>query len=122
MSIKIEDVEVKIGRFLRGGVLFAGAVIALGWLLNFSWSEDIFTKYRTYDPIPLQNFVQYYYNQGEWGYVLSYLGLGILISLPLLRVLLTGLLFLRTGERVLAAIAALVLVGLIVSFSLGITH
>jgi uncharacterized membrane protein len=43
----------------------------------------------------------------------------VLISLPVLRVLLTSILFLKMGDKILAAIAASVLLVLVLSFALG---
>lgn len=118
--MKIEQMELKIAGFLRYGVMFAGATIALGWLLMFKNSPTVFSDFKTYDQIPLQNFLIYHYNQGNWGQVLSYLGLSLLILLPLIRVLFTGFLFIRQKEYLLALIAGLVLLGLILSFTFGI--
>jgi uncharacterized membrane protein len=54
--------------------------------------------------------------------LLSYAGLIALISLPVLRVLLTMILFLKQKEYILAVVAALVLIGLFVSFTFGMEH
>lgn len=112
--------ELRIAKFLRLGVMVAGVMIALGWGVSFRSSSALFSQFKTYDQIPLQNFLLYHYNQGNWGLLLSYAGLSVLILLPLIRVFLTGLLFIRQKEHLLALIAGLVLIFLIISFTFGI--
>ncbi len=116
----LDHLEIKVAKFLRYGVLVAGTIIAIGWLTSFNSSEHFLEKYRQYDPIPLQNFLIYHYGQGEWGILTAYAGLAVLISLPLIRVFLTALLFLKSRDFTLAAIAGLVLLGLIISFTFGL--
>ncbi len=112
--------DLKISKFLRIGVLISGLLMAAGWLFNLKWDSNIFLNYQEYDPIPLQNFILYHYNQGQWASLISYAGLIVLILLPLIRVLLTGIIFIRQKEYLLAIIAATVLIALCLSFSLGI--
>lgn len=118
--MKIEQMEYKIASFLRYGVMVAGATIALGWIMSFNSSEAILAQFKTYDHIPLQNFLIYHYHQGNWGQLISYVGLTFLIFLPLIRVLFTGILFIKQKEYLLALIASLVLLGLFISFTFGI--
>jgi uncharacterized membrane protein len=119
---ELEEMELSISRFLRSGVLFAGVTIALGWLLNLRPDHRVFNDLKAYEHIPLRNVFIYHYGQGNWAFLFSYLGLGVLISLPLLRVLFTGLLFFRQKDHLLAVIAALVLLSLLFGFSLGMAY
>lgn len=112
--------EIRISKFLRGGVLFSGVLIAIGWAMSFKSSSAHFNQFKEYDQVALQNFLLYHYNQGNWGQLISYSGLTLLILLPLIRVFLTGLIFVRQKEHVLALVAGFVLLFLIISFSLGI--
>ena len=116
----IETLELKISKFLRWGVLFAAILMLIGWILQFKWSGNPFFHFEVYDQIPFSSQIFFHYRKEHWGHLLSYAGLIVLISLPLIRVLLTAILFLKQKEFALAIIAFLVLLGLIVSFTFGI--
>jgi uncharacterized membrane protein len=116
----IEKLELKIARFLRAGVVLSGLLMFAGWALQFKWSGNPFYFFDMYDPLPIQEIIRIYVRNENYGALLSYAGLGFLISLPIIRVLLTSILFARQKEYGLALIAAFVLIGLIVSMSLGI--
>ncbi|HXH76799.1 MAG TPA: DUF1634 domain-containing protein [Bacteriovoracaceae bacterium] len=122
MKEDMEHIELRISRFLRLGVMIAGLLIAIGWVFNLKLSGDLFSQFKTYDPIPLQNFWLYHYNQGNWSRLLCYVGLFSLISLPVIRVILTGILFFKQKDFLLAFFAGLVFLGLIISFSFGFQH
>lgn len=117
---KIESLELKIATFLRIGVIIAGIIMFAGWMSQFKLNGDPFFNFQTYDHIPLQDLIALHLRRGHWGALLSYLGLAALISLPLIRVLLTTILFLRQKEFALAFIALTVLMGLLFSMYLGI--
>lgn len=117
---ELENLELKISKFLRYGVLVSGFFLAIGWISNFSLTENPYEHFKFYDYLPLQDILQLYFRNKEWGVLISYVGLGLLISLPLIRVLLTAFLFIKQKEYQLAAIATLVLICLVVSFSFGI--
>lgn len=116
----IEELELKISKFLRFGVLLAGFVILVGWLFNFQWSENPFAEFAQYRHVQLADALMVYSQNGDWGSLISFIGLFILISLPIIRVFLTTLLLLKQKEFLLGFIALAVLVGLLISFSLGI--
>lgn len=116
----IESLELKIAKFLRIGVIIAGVIMFAGWMAQFKFNGDPFFNFQTYDHIPLQDLIGLHLHRQHWGALLSYLGLAALISLPLIRVLLTAILFLRQKEFALALIALTVLMGLIFSMYLGI--
>lgn len=116
----IASLELKIAKFLRGGVFLAGAVMFVGWIWKTKWSGNPFFNFEVYDRIPFKDMIQHHLYQGDWGTLVSYAGLLILISLPLIRVLLTAILFVKQKEYTLAGIALLVLSGLTASILLGI--
>lgn len=116
---EVERMELKISRFLRFGVIFSGVIIATGWVFSFKADYDPFENLRTYHRISLIDSFQIQFMLENWGRLIIYLGLMVLISLPVLRVLLSIVLFVKQKEKTMALIGATVLVGLILSFSLG---
>lgn len=116
----LESMELKIAKFLRVGVLVSGIIILIGWLISFKPEKDPFLPLQTYRPYGLIDRLQVHAMLSDWGPVITYLGLGLLISLPVLRVLLSTFLFIKQKEKLMALIGSLVMLGLITSFSLGI--
>lgn len=116
---EIENLELKISKFLRLGVIVAAIFMLIGWILKFKWQGNPFFHFEIYDQIPFERQFLFYFHKKDWGYLFSYLGLIVLISLPLIRVLLTAVIFLKQKEYHLALIAALVLAGLGASFMFG---
>jgi uncharacterized membrane protein len=117
---EIENLELKISKFLRVGVIFAGTLMLIGWVSQIRLDVNPFFHYQIYDSIPLSELIKFHIYRENWGVLLSYAGLGALISLPLIRVFLTAIIFLKQKEFALAMIAAVVLIGLLISMSLGI--
>lgn len=111
--------ELKISKFLRVGVLVSAALMLIGWLPRLKMQGNPFLSFTTYDPIPLQDLLEIHLKNNQWWALISYLGLFVLISLPIIRVTLTGILFYRRKEFLLSGIAFVVLIGLMISFSLG---
>lgn len=118
---KTYALELLIAKFLRYGVIACGLLISVGWLLNIKWSGDPFYVYRDYDPIPFWELVTHYIRSQNIGALICLVGLACLVSLPVWRVFLTGVLFMKQKERGLAVIAFIVFTLLIISFLLGIT-
>jgi uncharacterized membrane protein len=116
----LENLELKISKFLRLGVIVAGIFMLIGWLASFDPSSNPFVSFAEYDKLPLQYAIAIYYQNQQWGVLISYVGLFCLISLPIIRVLLTSIIFIKQKELTLASIAGVVLVGLVLSFVLGI--
>lgn len=114
------ELEIKIAYFLRYGVFIAGCFMFVGWGMNFKFSGDPYFGFSIYDQIPLPDLVEYYLRRKNYGALISYSGLAMLIALPLIRVLLTMVLFLKQKERTLAVIALIVFLGLLLSLFLGI--
>jgi uncharacterized membrane protein len=117
---ELERMELKISKFLRLGVILSGVIIAIGWAISFKADSNPFSNLQNYHQISLLNSLQIAFMLEEWGKMLTYFGLGMLISLPVLRVFLSMVLFFKQGEKAMALIGAMVLVGLIMSFSLGV--
>lgn len=116
----IESLELKIANFLRFGVVIAGILMFVGWMAQFKISANPFFNFETYDHIPMKDLLSFHLKQKNWGMLISYMGLVALISLPVIRVILTAILFLRQKDFILALVAIVVLVGLIISMTLGI--
>lgn len=116
----IESLELKIAKFLRVGVIVSGIIMFAGWMTQFKLSGDPFYNFQVYDHIPLQDLIGFHIYRKHWGVLISYFGLASLISLPVIRVILTAVLFIRQKEFALALIAFTVLLGLMLSMFLGI--
>jgi uncharacterized membrane protein len=112
--------EIRISKMLRYGVILSGIFMLLGWATQIQFSGNPFVAFHEYHPVAFVASIQQMYLGAQWGSLLSYLGLLILIGLPTLRVLMTAVLFVRQRDFVLAAVAAFVLVILLTSFSLGL--
>ncbi len=117
---EIENLELTISKFLRLGILIAGFFILVGWLMDFSLWENPFNHFQEYRRVPFMDLARVAWAQRDWPFFLTYLGLFILISLPVIRVFLTAILFVKQKEMILATIAGMVLFFLILSMSLGI--
>lgn len=116
---RLFDLELKISKVLRYGVLIAGSFILVGWAMEIQWSGNPFSGFQKYREEPLFRHLRLILDTGEWGFLCAYFGLALLISLPLVRVLMTAYLFFRQREYAMAAIAGFVLFGLILGISLG---
>ena len=118
----LETMELKISKFLRIGVVISGLVITVGWLMAFKADSDPFAPLQTYQPYSLIDSLQMNVLLENWGKVIAYMGLTILITLPVIRVFLSIILFIKQKEKTMALIGAIVLIGLMLSFSLGVEH
>lgn len=112
--------ERLISHFLRYGVLSAGVFLALGWLWGLYQDGDQIMKFRTYEPQSLVESLHWAVLLNNRPLIISYFGLVILISLPLIRVLLTGVIFIKQKEYTLASMAFAVLGALLGGFLLGL--
>ena len=119
---KLQTLEFKIAKFLRTGVIIAGLFMLTGWLTSFQWSGNPFENFKTYSQLSLFYRLEIALMDENWGMLLSFGGLIVLISLPVIRVLLTMVLFVKQKEYILSVVAALVLIGLFVSFTFGMEH
>ncbi len=116
----INKMELLISKFLRLGVIISGLIILSGWLMSFEADKNPFISLQSYQHFSLINSLEMNFILNNWGKVISYLGLMILISLPVLRVFLSTILFIRQKEKMMAFLGTVVFIGLILSFFMGI--
>ena len=117
---QVETMELKIAKFLRVGVVVSGMTMLVGWVWSFKVGHDPFAALQEYSSLTLIQSIKVCLLMRYWGRLLIYLGLSILISLPVIRVMLSTVLFMKQKEKTMALIGAIVLIGLILSFSLGV--
>lgn len=117
---EIDKMELLISKFLRFGVIVSGLIILSGWLMSFEADRNPFTSLQSYQYFSLINSLEMNFILNNWGKVISYLGLMVLISLPILRVFLSMILFIRHKEKMMAFLSLIVFIGLILSFLMGI--
>ena len=120
MGEELHVLELKIARFLRAGVLVSGALLLVGWIGMILTHSEGLSGLHEYRAASLRELWEISLQTRHWPSVVSYVGLGCLISLPVLRVLLTSILFFRQREKLLGSIALVVLLLLLLSFSQGI--
>ncbi len=119
MEKDVYALEMFIAKFLRYGVLLAGLLMLCGWLTQISFTADAFAPFHTYHDSPLFRTIGELIEQQRWGLLTAYAGMTVLISLPLLRVLMTFAVFVKKRDYTLAAVSAVVLFGLGLSIALG---
>ena len=119
MKTDIFELELFIAKFLRAGVIVSGLFMLTGWLGTLDLHHNIFLNYQNYTHNSLLSTISQY-DVSSWPHLMIYLGLICLILLPLLRVLLTGLIFMKQRDYIMASLVLLVLAGLIISISQGI--
>ena len=119
MEKDVYALELFIARFLRYGVLVAGVLMLAGWLTQLSFSQDTFAHFQVYHDVRIYEALQEAWAGERWGLLTSYLGMFVLISLPLLRVLMTFAVFVKKRDYALAAVSGLVIFGLALSIALG---
>jgi len=119
MKKNILELELFISKFLRFGVFVSAFFILIGWFGQIDWHNNKFDDFKEYHHTPLLNALNTLISSQSWGSLLIYLGLLILILLPLFRVFFTGLIFIKQKEYAMASLVGLVMLGLIVSISFG---
>ena len=115
----LEDLEMRIAKLLRQGVIVSGVFLLVGWMLQIKWAGNPLLPFHNYQAEPLLQSLQLNWLAGDWALLISYFGLFVLISLPILRVLLTAILFFKQGDKVLASVATFVFVAILASCLLG---
>lgn len=116
---RIFNLELFIAKFLRYGVLVAGLFIFAGWMSQIDFHHNVFAHFATYTHAPLIETLRAQVDAQNWGLLITYFGLMILIALPLTRVALVAVVFLSGRDYAMAFCALLVLFGLGLSFVLG---
>lgn len=114
------SLEYKIANLLRWGVLLAGGFLFVGWMSFLDFSQNRLASLHEYTDVSLSESLQTALQHSQWGLLMAYMGLALLVSLPLLRVLMTAFLFIQQKEKLLATVAFFVFAILLLSFSLGI--
>jgi len=116
----LHRLELRISQLLRMGVMVAGGLLLVGWLWMLFNNGDVLATFQEYRPQALTQTLEWAFITRDRALILSFVGLLILVTLPVVRVLLTGILFLKQKEYRLATMAFLVFVALVSSFFLGI--
>lgn len=119
MEKDVYALELFIAKFLRYGVVLAGLLMLAGWLTQISFTTDAFAPFHVYHDAPLFRTIAEHIEAGHWGILTAYAGMAVLISLPLIRVLMTFAVFVKKRDYTLAAVSAVVLFGLGLSIALG---
>lgn len=119
-SLELHNLELVISKLLRVGVMTAGACLFLGWIGMLLQHGSMLSSFHAYDPEPLADKFQWAFLTRDRSLLMSLIGLILLVCLPLIRVLLTGILFIRQKDYKLAVMAFAVFATLVASFFLGI--
>lgn len=114
------SLESKISQLLRWGVIHAEILLLLGWISFFDFNQNPLLKFQDYKSESLLKSLSFALQNHQWGLLMAYAGLAVLISLPILRVLMTGILFAKQKSHILALASFLVFAILLFSFTLGI--
>lgn len=112
--------ELIISKLLRVGVMTAGVCLLVGWIGMWMNNGSILTNFHVYEPEPMLEKIEWALLMRDRSLMMAMIGLIVLVCLPLVRVLLTGILFIRQKDYKLAVMAFAVFVTLVVSFFLGI--
>lgn len=120
MNDALERLELRIAQFLRYGVMLAGLLMGAGWITRVFLQNIPLVDFKIYQHDDLILVLKQAYDYNQYSILMSYAGLFVLISLPILRVFFTAVLFLKQKEYILSIIASFVLICLGLSFSLGI--
>jgi uncharacterized membrane protein len=120
--MKMDELEYRISLFLRRGVFTATCLLTIGLFgqIFFPEVEQSLRIYQTFKGIPFSIRLQTAIFEKNWFSLFSCAGLVALISLPMIRVALTGFLFWKNKERAMSFMALAVLLMLIFSLFLGI--
>jgi uncharacterized membrane protein len=103
--------EVLVSRVLRGGVLLAAVVTAVGAVLYLAQHPGRAIDYSTFTGAPL--------SAGSPGESIMALGLLLLVATPVARVALLAVAFLLEHDRLYTTVSTLVLTVLLVSIITG---
>ncbi|RYZ50080.1 MAG: DUF1634 domain-containing protein, partial [Proteobacteria bacterium] len=102
---ELHRLELAISNFLRYGVAASALLLGLGWAAQILQSGDVLANFQTYRPESLRLIMEQAIATRSYGILLSIGGLGILVLLPILRVMLTAYLFIKQRDHYLAAMA-----------------
>lgn len=117
---ELHKLELIISKMLRVGVMTAGACLLMGWVGMWLQNGSQLSSFTVYQPEPFLEKIEWAILTRDRALMMSLIGLIILVVLPLVRVLLTGILFLFQHDYKLAVMAFGVFATLVASFFLGI--
>jgi len=112
--------DLMISHLLRAGVVIAGVLLFVGWVWELKAKSFSLESFKTYQAQSLIDSIHGALATQNIAALVCYAGLIILVCLPLSRVLMTGILFIRDKDYALAVMALVVFVALVGSFSLGL--
>lgn len=118
--MSVHELELKISVLLRRGVVVSGFFLLTGWVGMLITHGDRTASFKTYHVQSLSEVFQWALITQDRFLIVAYVGLGILVTLPLVRVLLTAYLFAKQKEKVLSWMAYAVFAVLVCSFFLGL--
>lgn len=121
-GFSVERLELSISLLLNKGVLWAAIFMAVGWVWILVSQKSHFGDFSTYESMSLYERLQWALLFRDRGVLISYVGLAILVFLPVLRVAMTGYLFIRNKEKTLALLSLFVLLALVLGVTLGMDH
>lgn len=116
----VPALEWAVARMLRVGVIIAGVMMLGGWFTFMDFTGNPLVNFHEYKEMPLLESLELAREQSNWGLLLAYAGLALLVSLPIVRVFMTAVLFTKQRQKILAGIAYFVFFILIISLTLGI--
>ncbi|UYL07904.1 DUF1634 domain-containing protein [Bdellovibrio sp. SKB1291214] len=116
----LHDLELKISKMLRSGVYISGALMSIGWIWQWIVEGDTLATFQTYEQKSLYETLHWAVVMQNRPLIISIAGLAVLVLLPITRVFLTGILFVKQKDRILALMAFAVFFCLVASFFLGI--
>ncbi len=119
MPNRLESLELLIAKFLRYGVILAGGVLFIGWMLQIDFTRNVYASFSLYTQQDLLLQLTAAWGVQDWSVLVCYFGLVLLIALPFIRVLLTMFAFAIERDFLMASCALIVVFGLILSVSLG---
>ncbi len=109
--------ELAISHLLRGGVIFSGSVLVIGWVLELTQGSSQSQTSAEAGVRSLNSLVAGLHAMSAQAWIS--MGLLLLISLPILRVALTFLIFLQNRDRLFSVLTLYVLLLLCASSLLG---
>lgn len=115
------DLELRVAKLLRTGVILSGIIISIGWCWSLLTSGNDLFRFKEYHTVGFFESVHTCWQSGDYGSIVVYLGLAVLVMLPATRVLLAGILFITQKEKILGWLGVLVFIVLVTSFLLGTT-
>lgn len=119
----LHKLELKVSYLLRVGVLVSGMLLCLGWLWMLIRNGSVLNKFSEYStPVPFFESIQWALIENDRAILISFIGLIVLVALPVFRVFMTGVLFFWRGEYRLGFMALFVFIALVSSFFLGFSE